>query len=1054
MCFPRRLSFCVLLLLSPQVLFAANSSATTQKVIFNRDVRPILSDTCFKCHGFDANKRKADLRLDSLKGATSDLGGGYGAIVPRHPELSEGYRRISSDDPEEKMPPAASGLTLTKQQIETLRQWIAQGAEYQPHWSLIKPVAAPLPAVKLKAWPRNSIDHFILARLEQEGLAPSPEADRISLIRRVTLDLTGLPPTPAEVDAFVADPSDSAYEKVVDRLLASQRYGERMALRWLDLARYADTNGYQVDTQRAQWPWRDWVIEAFNSNMPFDRFTVEQVAGDLIPNATLDQKIASGFNRNHRITGEGGVIPEEYRVEYVIDRVETTATTWLGLTMGCCRCHDHKYDAITQKEFYQFYAFFNNVPENGIDGLYANSTPIIPAPRDMGARKQLEDLDAKFTAADTSLKAMQPQIDAGQGKWERLQVSDPPAPVKAGLVSHLPLDGDIVDAASPCRGGDFRDGEAAFTAGILERAADFDGKRSIDLGDAGAFDRTSVFSFGAWIYPLAGVDAAFIARMEEPKGSHGYNLYWANGLIHFQLINHAPDNMLTLVSAQPVAASAWHHVFATYDGSSKATGAKVYLDGKPLAMTTSGDTLTKSITTRTPLQLGSRTGGTKFRGKIDDVRFYNRILSPEEVNAIGGMRVLAARVPAAGRTPEQIAAIRQIYVESAPADQRDVIAKADATRAERQKVLDATPTAMIMQEMPTTRETFILKRGQYDQPGEKVTAGTPSCLPPLPANAPVSRLALAKWLVDSANPLTSRVTVNRFWEMYFGAGIVKSTEDFGTQSEWPSHLELLDSLAVEFMRSGWDVKAMQRLIVTSATYRQAAKLTPELLEKDPLNRLLARGPRVRLPAESIRDQALLASGLLVEKVGGPPVKPYQPPKIWEEVTTGGTFPGNTYTQDHGEALYRRSLYTFWKRTVPPPTMSVFDAPTREICTVRRSRTNTPLQALALLNDTIYVEAARKLAERAISEGGVKPAERITHAFRLAVARAPSEKELKVLLEGFNFHLATYFSDPESATKVLAVGESPRNPNYDARELAAYTAISSVILNMDQTITRE
>jgi hypothetical protein len=1053
MCFVKRLTL-LLLLISPGVSFAANIAATTQKVIFNRDVRPILSDTCFKCHGFDANKRKADLRLDSLKGATADLGGGYGAIVPSHPELSEFYRRISSDDPEEKMPPPASGLTLTKQQIETLRQWIAEGAEYQPHWSLIKPVAAPLPPVKLNSWPRNAIDHFILARLEQEGLTPSPEADRISLIRRVTLDLTGLPPTPAEVDAFVADPSDSAYDKVIDRLLASQRYGERMALRWLDLARYADTNGYQVDTQRAQWPWRDWVIEAFNNNMPFDRFTIEQVAGDQIPNATLDQKIASGFNRNHRITGEGGVIPEEYRVEYVVDRVETTATTWLGLTMGCCRCHDHKYDPITQKEFYKFYAFFNNVPENGIDGLYANSAPIIPAPRTMAARTQLTDLDVKFNTADASLKTVQPQIDAGQSKWERLQVTDPPAPVTAGLTNHYPLDGDTIDVSVPCRSGIFREGEPAFTSGLLERAADFDGKRIIDLGDAAAFDRTSVFSFGAWVYALPGVDAAIIARMEEPKGSHGYNLYWANGLIHLQLINHAPDNMLTLVSTKPVPADSWHHIFATYDGSSKAAGAKVYLDGKPLEMTPYGDTLTKTITTRVPLQLGSRTGGTKFRGKIDDVRFYNRVLTPDEVNAIGGMRILAARVLAPGRTPDQVAAIRQLYLETAPADQKDAVAHLETARAERQKVLDATPTAMIMQEMPTTRESFILKRGQYDQPGEKVTPGIPACLPPLPANAPVSRLTLAKWLVDPANPLTSRVTVNRFWEMYFGAGIVKTTEDFGTQSEWPSHPELLDWLAVEFMRTGWDVKAMQRLIVTSATYRQAAKLTPELLEKDPPNKLLARGPRLRLSAESIRDQALLASGLLVEKVGGPPVKPYQPPKIWEEVTTGGTFPGNTYTQDHGESLYRRSLYTFWKRTVPPPTMSVFDAPTREICTVRRSRTNTPLQALALLNDTIYVESARKLAERAISEGGVKPAERITHAFRLAVARPPSDKELKILVDGFNAHLATYFNDPDAAAKLLEVGESKRNPNYDARELAAYTAISSVILNMDQTITRE
>ncbi|HEX8520624.1 MAG TPA: DUF1553 domain-containing protein [Tepidisphaeraceae bacterium] len=1020
-------------------------------VSFNRDVRPILSDTCFKCHGFDASKRKADLRLDSLEGATKDLGSGAGAIVPHHPEESEGYRRLISDDPEEKMPPPASGLTVTKEQQELIKQWIAQGAQYEAHWSLVKPVAPRVPQVQQKDWPQNPIDNFILAKLEQENVKPSAEADRVTLIRRVTLDLTGLPPTPAEVDAFLADQSPTAYERLVDRLLASPRYGERMAMRWLDLARYADTNGYQIDTERAQWPWRDWVIEAFNSNQPFDKFTVEQLAGDLIPNATLEQKVASGFNRNHRITLEGGSIPEEFRTEYVFDRVETTATTWLGLTMGCARCHDHKYDPITQKDFYRFFAFFNNVPENGIDGQFYNSTPFIPVPQG-AARAQLTSLESKVATADAVLTPLLPKIAEAQAKWERAQPANPKA-IKDGLIAHYPLDGSLMDVATPCRSGEFQDGATAFTNGIFDQAADLDGKRIISLGDTGRLDRTDAFSFGAWVYTIEPSDGAIIARMQE-KGSFGYNLYWQNGMVHFQLINKPTENMLAMVTKTPIPGSSWHHIFVTYDGSSKAAGAKVYLDGKPLDMNVYGDTLTKTIAADTPLQIGARTGGTKFRGRVDEVRFYNRALKPEEVGGLGNMRMIAARVPTTQRTADQNAAILAMYLETAPKDYKEAIANADAAKAERQKLLDATPTVMVMKEIDKPRETFILKRGQYDMPGEKVTAGTPGCLPPLPKDAAVNRLTLAKWIVDPTNPLTARVTVNRFWEMYFGTGIVKSSEDFGMQSEFPSHPELLDWLATEFVRSGWDTKAMQKLIVTSSTYKQGSKVTPALIEKDPANLLLARMPRLRLPAEFIRDQALNVSGLLVEKLGGPSVKPYQPPKIWEEVTSGGGYTGQTYTQDHGESLYRRSLYTFWKRTVPPPTMSVFDAPSREICTVRRSRTNTPLQALALLNDTIYVEAARKLAERAINEGGAKPSDRITKAFRLTVGRKPTDKELTILVEDFNAHLATYFNDPEAAAKLLAVGESPRNTALDQRELAAYTAVSGVILNMDQTITRE
>jgi hypothetical protein len=604
------------------------------------------------------------------------------------------------------------------------------------------------------------------------------------------------------------------------------------------------------------------------------------------------------------------------------------------------------------------------------------------------------------------------------------------------------------------------DGQAAYAAGLLDRGGDFDGKRFVTVADAGPvgdFERDEPFSFGAWVRPAADCDGAIIARMDEDHAERGYNLYWQKGLIHLQFMHHVPDDMITLVSASPVPADQWHHVFATYDGSGKASGAKIYLDGRAIEMTVGVDKLTETIRAEVPLQVGSRTPGkSRFKGRIDDVRVYDRVLSADEIASLGGVRVMATHVPTTQRSPEQQAAVRKLYLDTAaPPEQKNAIAKVDGAKAERTALLATIPTVMVMSDA-APRETFVLQRGQYDQPKEKVTSGVPACLPPLPSGVKPDRLALADWLVAPANPLTARVTVNRFWEMYFGTGIVKSSEDFGVQSEWPSHPELLDWLAVQFVKSGWDVKAMQKLIVTSATYRQSSRVTKELLEKDPANRLLARMPRLRLSAEAIRDQALLVSGLLIEKLGGPSVKPYQPPKIWEELTTGALagLNGQVYVQDHGEALYRRSMYLFWKRTVPIPTLTTFDAPAREVCAVRRSRTNTPLQALALLNDTIFVESARKLAERAMTSGGAKPAERIGRAFQLAVARKPSDTELKILVDDFNFHLATYFADPDAATKVLGVGESPRDAKLDARELAAYTGVCSVILNMDQTITRE
>ncbi len=784
---------------------------------FNRDIRPILSDACFACHGPDKAKRKADLRLDTEEE-------GKHTIKPGKPDESELIKRIVSTDDTERMPPPRSGRQLTKQQIEILRRWVSQGGKWEKHWAFVAPKRPALPAVQNQKWPRNPIDLFILARLEQAGLTPSTEASKTTLLRRVTLDLTGLPPTPAEVDAFLADNAPDAYEKVVDRLLRSPRYGERMALDWLDAARYADSNGYQQDRTRTMWPWRDWVVEAFNTNMPFDRFTVEQLAGDLLPHATLKQKIATGFNRNHLLNGEGGRIPEESRVDYVVDRVETTSTVWLGLTLGCARCHNHKYDPFTLKDFYSLYAYFNNLPESGSVDRGGNAAPVLKVPSAAQAQ-ELTRLKHEISSLENQLKSPEP------------------------------------------------------------------------------------------VHPIQFQRMALAGFLRLPPNS------WP--------VLSLPDHVI--------------HPSATR------------------------------------------------------------------------------------RTRQQ---------------------KLATARKALDAVNKAIPETMVMEERPQPRETHILIRGAYDKYGDRVTPGTPAALPPLPPSASPNRLALARWLVDPGNPLTARVASNRYWQLFFGMGLVKTPEDFGVQGEMPTHPELLDWLATEFIRTGWDVKKMHRLIVTSATYRQSSHQTPELRERDPENRLLARGPRYRLPSPIIRDQALAVSGLLVEKAGGPPVKPYQPPGIWEEMS----FNQIKYVQDKGESLYRRSLYTFWRRTVGPPNL--FDTSARQVCTVRQTRTNTPLHALILLNDVTFVEAARVMAQRVLEEGGATAPARLTYAFRLATGRKPSEAERQILQTTLARLHRHYQGKQAEAIKLISAGEAARNLKLDAAEHAAYAALCSLLLNLDEVITKE
>ena len=1031
---------------------------TGKRVDFDRDVRPILSENCFPCHGFDASKRMAGLRLDVRDMATHRLPSGQTAIVPFDPTKSELVDRINRADARH-MPPAYSGKKLRKEQIQTLVNWIAQGAPYSPHWSFVPPKRPPLPRVKTPSWCRNPIDTFILARLEREGLRPSPEADRRTLIRRVTLDLTGLPPTPKEVAAFLADRRPDAYERLVDRLLASPHYGERMAVPWLDLARYADTNGYHIDNQRFMWRWRDWVIDAFNRNLPYDQFVIEQLAGDLLPNATLDQKIASGFNRNHPITFEGGAIPEEYAAAYVEDRVDVTATAFMGLTMKCAQCHDHKYDPISQREYYRFFAFFNNVPEQGLDGNSGNAAPFIKAPTPDQAKlmdaynHNIAELDGKIAsrAAEASSAVM---AWASNGSAQLASLGG----LEQGLAAHYPLAGEgptgIPEAADRRQPAKVI-GTTKWGSSPYGPALELGGNSYVDAGPLSGFLRTDRFSYGAWIFPTSGDAMTVISHMDDSKDFRGWDIYLTGGKVMVHLIHKWDTDAIRVDARTNLELNKWSHVFVTYDGSGKAAGVHLYINGKPAAVDVFKDTLHGTLANDKPLIIGRRNPSAPFKGMIRDVRLYRRELTPTEVADLATLDPLrlALDTDAAKRTPDQQRLIADFYLMHYDDTYKKLSAEREALRQKRDVLDAAIPTTMVMEEMAKPRDTFILVRGRYDQHGEKVTPGTPECLPPFPKNLPLNRLGLAKWLVSPEFPLTARVAVNRFWQEYFGTGLVKTSENFGSQGERPSHPELLDWLATEFIRTGWDVKRMQKLIVTSATYRQSSRTTPALLARDPENRLLARGPRFRLPAEFIRDQALYLAGLMVDKPGGPPVKPYQPAGLWEEISFKSGFTAQFYEQDHGDALYRRALYTFWKRTCPPPALQTFDAPEREFCVVRRSVTNTPLQALVLMNDPTYVEAARKLAERVLHNAPLYERDRVAYAFQLATCRRPKPAEIDVLISALHRQQDRFHRNPAAAVSLLSVGESPRDATIEPSTLAAWTIVMSMILNLDETISK-
>jgi len=1035
----------------------AADTKPVKTIRFNRDIRPILSDNCFHCHGPAEKSREAELRLDVEESAFANRDGST-AVVPGDLKNSQLWERVSTTDADLIMPPHDSNKKLTAKQIETLKLWIEQGANWEGHWAFVTPEVPAVPEVKQQDKVRNPIDAFIFSRLQQEGLSPSPEASRETLIRRLSFDLTGLPPSPKQIDAFLNDKSPGAYEKLVDRLLVSKHYGERMTLAWLDASRYGDTSVFHADGPRDMWPWRNWVINAYNSNMPFSQFTIEQLGGDLIESATVDQQTASGFHRNHGTTDEGGAIAEEYRVEYVVDRVKTTGTVWLGLTMECAQCHQHKFDPISQKEYYQFYAFFNQSTDAGMQTRKGNAQPLIDIPN-LEGEKQAVELEKQVVALNTKIENRSSAVTSEFQAWlkEATEKNAGKAQTPGNMLAHFLLDEkkgkQISDAIDAKRKGTVK-GKANWVDGKLSGGLRFDGATFVDCGDIADFERTDKFSYGGWVYFDKNTSGAPIARMDDKNGFRGYDLYIAGDKVAVHIINSYPSNALKVTTKTPIKKEQWHHVFATYDGSSKAAGIKIYVDGKQQEWNIEQNSLKSTIRTKKTLYLGSRNPGSRFRGVLDDMRIYDRQLTAVEVATLAGTDPITPILATSAdkRTKEQVATLRSHYLTSFDIPYQQLNKLRSNLKSKIAELTKPLSTVMIMKEMAQPRMTYILERGHYGSPRneEEIKPGTPAALPPMPAGAAKNRLGLAQWLTDPKHPLTARVAVNRYWAMIFGTGIVKTVEDFGSQGDWPSHPELLDWLATDFANNGWNVKRTLKQIVMSATYRQSSRITPELYEADPNNRLLARGPRFRLQGDFIRDQALAVAGLLVPTIGGPGVKPYQPPGLWNEVSLNG---GLRFKQDSGEKLYRRSMYTYWKRSAPPPSMMLFDAPSREKCLIQRSRTNTPLQALLTLNDTQFVEAARMMAERVMKEGGNSPESRIRYGYRLVTAHDPQSSVVQILLDTYQTELATFQKDEKRTTELLTVGEFPRDEKLNAAETAGWTVVSSMLLNLDETLTK-
>jgi hypothetical protein len=1024
---------------------------------YNRDVRPILSENCFACHGPDSASRKGDLRLDQREAAL-----GAGAFSPGKADESELLRRVLSNDPEDVMPPPAVKKQLTAEQKEILRRWINEGAAYQPHWSLIAPVRPPLPGVQDAAWCRNPIDYFVLAKLEAAGLHPAAEADRRTLARRLSLDLTGLPPKPELVESFVNDTSPDAYEKLVDELMNSAAWGEHRGRYWLDVARYGDTHGIHIDNYREIWAYREWVIRAFNRNLPFDQFTIEQLAGDLLPNRTLEQQIASGFNRCNITTNEGGAISEEYEVLYTRDRTETTSQVWLGATAGCAVCHDHKFDPLTQREFYELAAFFNNTTQKAMDGNIKDTPPVTFVPQSSdrarwdaltgelaGARKQADERRTSARADfDGWLASAKPEAVTGLTPADGLRFH---AELSGGTDNSfvVTFDGQPRTVATSAQ-ITWQPGHVAAQALLTKPGV------VAEIAEPGDLEKDQAFSYGAWVkLPKIEGSGSIFARMDDQHDFRGWDLWVENGRVGCHIVNHWPDDALKVVSNNPIKANEWTHIFITYDGSAQAGGVKVYVNGQPQPVGVQANALKNTIRTTVPFKLAQRHSTSRLDDMLlEDVRLYGRVLAPGEVQKLAQTTRAAWLLakPADQRVDAEKNELYDWWLAALDTVSQQLASKVAALQQEESAIKSRGTIAHVMQERNDPAMAYILYRGDYDKRRDPVSADTPDMLPPMPADLPKNRLGFAQWLLRPEHPLTARVTVNRFWQEVFGTGIVRTAGDFGVAGELPTHPKLLDWLAIDFRENGWNIKRFFKQLVTSATYRQAATHTPEKLEKDPDNRLFSRGPRFRMDAEMIRDYGLAASGLLVEKLGGPSVKPYQPDGVWEAVAMIGS-DTRDYKRDSGESLYRRSLYTFWKRSAPPASLDIFNAPSRETCTVRRERTNTPLQALVTLNDPQLVEAARRLAELVLKQGGATADSRLDLLAKRLLARPWRADEAQAVQASLADLTTWYQGHVEDAKQLIAVGESKPDASLDVPTLAAWTMLSNELMNLDEVLNK-
>jgi len=1039
------------------------------EISFNRDIRPILAEACYHCHGPDPGTRKAGLRFDTEAGFFDPKSGP--TVVKGQPDQSPLFQRLISQDPDEVMPPPDSHNQLKASQITLIKQWIAEGAPWQPHWSFITPQRPALPSVKTADWVRNPIDSFVLSKLEATGLAPAPEVDRLTLIRRVTLDLTGLPPEPELLARYApngttAPLDDARYAELIDELLKRPSYGEHRARYWLDAARYADTHGLHFDNYREMWPYRDWVVTAFNRNLPFNQFTTEQIAGDLLPAPTTEQLIATGFQRCNITTNEGGTIDEENLALYAADRVQTLGWVYLGLTTNCAQCHDHKFDPISQRDYYSLAAFFRNTTQGPKDGNIRDGRgPMLVVPNS-DDQPRWTALPAEIATAST---ARQQRKNAAKPQFESWLATATPTALDQDLPS------DALDVALPLNEG--AGNEVSGTCGgpmTLKATGPVswapDGKLgpapimklggTFDLGTAGDFEKNQAFSYGAWIKAgRNGVSGGIIARMDEKGGYRGWDLFQSDRAISVHIVSAWPDDAIKISTRNPVITPGkWQHVFVSYDGSGTAKGVQIFLDGAAVPTVVNTETLKpdSSIRTTSPLRIGQRSHVQVFAdGAVQDVRVYSRLVKTDEIKRIATVGPLRGILAAASdkRSPAQQEALYQHYLTTRDADYQALHQKVATLEAEKAEIQARSPITHIQQEKTDSPAMAnILMRGQYDQVGEQVPAAAPSALHPLKDGSPGNRLGLAQWLNDPANPLTPRVTVNRFWQEVFGQGLVVTSEDFGIMGSAPSHPDLLDWLAVEFRESGGDMKSFFKLLLTSSTYRQAAFTTPEKLEKDRDNHLLSRGPRFRMDAEMIRDYLLAASGILSPKMGGPGTRPYQPSNIWDVVGLPGADTRN-YVQDTGENLYRRTVYNFWKRMAHSPNMDIFNAPSRETCTVRRDRTNTPLQALVTLNDEQFVEAARRLAEQTLQTAEATIDGRLQYLSNRTLCRPLRPNETAILRAAQQDLLAHYQSQPADALALIAVGDSKADDALNPAELAAWTMVCNQLLNLDEALNK-